>query len=387
MTEGRSDAPSRPQSAPVSERWRRAAIEAAAAVAITRGVFLIIGLASSWLLASSRGPLTGGLLDIWVRWDARHFLEIATLGYTDPATDPNAPAFFPLYPLLIRTLDGIGVPSVAAGMIIATVATWVACTFLFLLAEDDVGTGAGRKAISYLLLFPTAVFLVAPYSEALFLAGAVGAFYFARRDRWVPTALSIAVASGTRAAGLFVIAGLACELVQRRRRLIDLARAGAALVAGLVPMLVYFAYLTRIEGTPMAYLTSQRIGWSREFVGPVGSLLQTWDQAMSGTGPTNWLFAWRFELIAAATGVAFTIWAAKKRQWGYAVYMGATMAVLVTSTWYFSIPRMLLTLFPIYTLLASATLMRPVLHESVMVVTGSLAVLGVVVFTQGAWFF
>ena len=180
MTLGRVHAPSRPAEAGASERWKRAAIEAAAAVAITRAVLLAIGYASTWLLASSRGPPRLGLLDIWVHWDARHFLEVATFGYTDPATDPNAPAFFPLYPLLIRALDGIGVPAVAAAMIIATVATWAACTFVFLLADDDVGPGAGRRAISYLLLFPTAVFLIAPYSEALFLAGATGAFYFAR---------------------------------------------------------------------------------------------------------------------------------------------------------------------------------------------------------------
>jgi hypothetical protein len=155
----------------------------------------------------------------------------------------------------------------------------------------------------------------------------------------------------------------------------------------MVPMLAYLGYLARIEGSPMAYLTAQRIGWSREFVGPVGSLLQTWDQAMSGAGPTNWLLAWRIELIAAVVGVAFTIWAALRREWGYAGYMGTTMAVLVTSTWYFSIPRMLLALFPIYLLTASATIRRPLLHDSVMIASGSLAVLGVVVFTQGAWFF
>jgi hypothetical protein len=386
MTVGRSEAPD-PRSAGSSERWRKAALEAAAAVAITRAVFLAIGYTSSWLLASSRGPLKGGLLDIWVRWDARHFLEVATFGYTDPATDPNAPAFFPLFPMLVHALDGIGIPTVLAAMIITTLATWVACIFLFLLAEDDVGEGAGRKAMSYLLLFPTAVFLIAPYSEALFLAGAVGAFYFVRRDRWVPAALCLAVASGTRAAGLFVAAGLVCELVRRRRGVADLARAGGALLIGVVPMLAYLGYLARIEGSPMAYLTAQRIGWSREFVGPVGSLLQTWDQAMSGAGPTNWLLAWRIELIAAVVGVAFTIWAALRREWGYAGYMGTTMAVLVTSTWYFSIPRMLLALFPIYLLTASATIRRPLLHDSVMIASGSLAVLGVVVFTQGAWFF
>jgi hypothetical protein len=368
--------------------WRHAALEAAKAVAVTRALFLAVGYASAWLLSSTRGPLDQGFLDIWVHWDARHFLEVAAFGYTDPATDPNAPAFFPLYPLMVGALDGLGIPAVAAAMIVSTAATWVACTFLYLLGEGDEGDGAGRRAVLYMLVFPTAVFLVAPYSEALFLAGAVPAFYFARRGQWNRAVLPIAVATATRAAGIFLVVGLAFELV--RRRTFDarsLLGAGASLATGCLPMLAYFAYLARVEGTPLAYFTAQRMGWNREFVGPAASFLKTWDMATRSEGPTNWLVAWRFELLAAAVGVGFTIWALLRREWGYAAFMGATMAALITSTWYFSVPRMLLTLFPIFLITASVTRLRLALHEAILVVAGSLAVLGVVVFTQGAWFF
>lgn len=368
--------------------WRHAALEAAKAVAVTRVLFLVVGYASAWLLSSTRGALDQGFFDIWVHWDARHFLEVAAFGYTDPATDPNAPAFFPLYPLTVGALDGLGLPPVPAAMIVSTAATWVACIFLYLLAEEDEGEGAGRAAVLYMLVFPTAVFLVAPYSEALFLAGAVPAFYFARRGEWSRAVLPTAVATATRAAGIFLIVGLAFELVRRRTKdARSLARAGLALAAGCLPMIAYFAYLARVEGTPLAYFTAQRIGWHREFVGPAASLMKTWELATRSEGPTNWLVAWRFELLAAAVGIGFTVWALLRREWGYAAFMGSTMAALVTSTWYFSVPRMLLTLFPIFVLVASVTRLRPALHEAILVVSGSIAVLGVVVFVQGAWFF
>jgi hypothetical protein len=362
--------------------------QAAALVAVTRLLFLGIAYASSWLLSPTLGPLRGGFFDIWVHWDARHFLQVATFGYTDPATDPNAPAFFPLYPLFTRAVDGLGIPMVAAAMLVSALATWAACVFLLLLADEDEGTGAGRRAVLYMLLFPTAVFLVAPYSESMFLAGAIGSFYFARRGRWMQAALPLAVATATRAAGAFVGLGLLFEFLRGRSSpRVPVSRVAAALVIGSLPALAYLVYLINIEGTPLAYFTAQRVGWSREFVGPVDSFLRTWHAATGPDGPTNWLIAWRFEIAGAAVGVAVTVWALLRREWGYAAYMGSTMVVLMTSTWYFSIPRMLLTFFPIFVFLASITGRHPVWHETIILVSAPAAVLGVVVFTQGAWFF
>jgi hypothetical protein len=350
----------------------------------TRVLLMAIAYAAGWYLAADGSAAPS--VAMWDRWDGSILMRIARLGYTE-AADPHATAFFPGFPLLLKPFAGSATAVLYAALLINAIASIVAVRYLLLLGEEDAGESGGRRAAVYLLLFPTAVFLIAPYSEALFLAGATGAFYFARRGSWALAAVPLAVATATRAAGLFLIVGLVCEFVRRRHEAADAVKAVAALVVGMAPMLAYFAYLMRIEGTPMAYLSAQRIGWSREFVGPVESLLQTWAAAMNGTAPTNWLLAWRFEIVAALIGVGFTIWAARKREWGYAAYMGTTMAALVTSTWYFSIPRMLLGLFPIYLVIASATLRRPVFHEVVMVSSGSLAVLGVVVFTQGAWFF
>jgi hypothetical protein len=86
-------------------------------------------------------------------------------------------------------------------------------------------------------------------------------------------------------------------------------------------------------------------------------------------------------------GVFFLVWALRKKEWGYATYMAATLAALMTSSWYFSIPRILLTLFPMVLFLAGWTLNNDRRHESTILVMAPLAALGVVVFTQGIWFF
>jgi hypothetical protein len=378
-----------PEDGPRFEGPDRAAwTDALVIVVSVRVLLVVVAFGAAWMLAPGTGPLSEGFFDIWVRWDARHFLEVAEFGYTDMRTDPHATAFFPLYPLLIRALGATGLPPAAAGMLISLAATVVACAYLHALAEEELGAGAGRRATLYLVLFPTAVFLIAPYSEALFLAGAIPAFYYFRRAMWLHGALPAAVAVGSRAAGLFLLFGLALEVVRRGdfRRAV-LARAGMALGAAALPVIAFGGYLLAVKGDAFYFLVDQREGWYRDFVGPVQSLINTWNLTASEESPTNWLFTWRMEIVAAAVGVGLVVWAVAKREWGYAGFMGLMMAALLTSTWYFSIPRMLLTMFPAVLLLAAITKDRPVRHELTIALMAPVAALGVIVFTRGAWFY
>jgi hypothetical protein len=230
--------------------------------------------------------------------------------------------------------------------------------------------------------------LIAPYSESLFLAGAVAAFYYARRGRWHLVALPAAVAMGARAAGIFLLIGLAVEFLRHRDfKLERVANAAFALTVGVLPLLAYGAFLARAMGDPLMFLVHQKEGWGRTFVGPIQSFWNTWLTWDVASYPTNWLLAWRIEVLAAAVGVGLTLWAVAKREWGYAAFMGSMLAVLMTSTWYYSIPRMLLSMFPIVLFLSEATKDRPHLHEWLVLALAPLATLGVVVYTQGGWFY
>ena len=354
----------------------------------SRVALMIVAFAGTWYLSGdTNGRSTVGILDMWHRWDAVHFTDIATYGYFAPETDPNAAAFFPLLPLLIDMLMKIGFEPRFAGMFISFIASVVAGAYLYRLAETDVGEGGGRRAVGYLFLFPTAVFLIAGYTEALFLAGAIPAFYYARQGRWQLVALPAAVAMGSRLAGLFLLIGLAVEFI--RQKDFSLTRMSGALFAGavgLLPLLLYGVFLQNATGNFLEFKDAQYRGWGRMVVSPVASFTTTWN-TWFGDYTTNWLFAWRVEILAALVGLVFVVWAFWRREWGYGAYMLATMVVLMTSTWYFSIPRMLLSLFPIVILLAHYTHDNPARHQSVLMAMGPLAALGVIVFTRGNWFY
>jgi len=106
---------------------------------------------------------------VWDRWDAPHVREIAQLGYGPPA-DPARIVLLPLFPALMAA-GALVVSPLLAGSLISFGATLVATAGLYVLARRDGGDCAmGRTAVLALVLFPTAFALVAPYSEALFLA-------------------------------------------------------------------------------------------------------------------------------------------------------------------------------------------------------------------------
>ena len=366
-------------------------VEALKLVAFSRIVFLGVAYLAASFLASTNGSSDIGVFEMWTRWDARHFLEIAEFGYTDPRSDAHATAFFPLWPLLIRALSATGITPAFAGMLLATAASVVAVAYLYRLAEEELGRDAGRRASLYLLFFPTAVFLVAPYSESLFLAGAIPAFYYARRGRWIASGMCAAVAMGARAAGVFLLCGLALEFVRQRNFSGATLRRGlAGGVLALLPLVAFGAYLWQVKGDPLYFFTDQRLGWGREFSGPMEALRSTWDGTRVDAGEgvlTNFVIGWRVEIVAVALGILALLWALIKREWGYAGYMGVFLAFLVTSTIYLSVPRTLLSMFPIVLFLAAWTRLDVRRHETVLLGFAAIAMLGVVAFTRQAWFY
>jgi hypothetical protein len=366
-------------------------LEALKLVAFARVVYLVVAYLAASFLASSDGSSDIGVFEMWTRWDARHFLEIGEFGYTDARSDAHATAFFPLWPLLIRALSATGITPALAGMLLAAAASVVAVAYLYRLAEEELGRDAGRRASLYLLFFPTAVFLVAPYSESLFLAGAIPAFYYARRGHWIASGMYAAVAMGARAAGAFLLCGLVLEFVRQRNfsRAV-LRRVLVAAVIALLPLVAFGAYLWQVKGDPLYFFTDQRLGWGRDFSGPLEALRTTWEGTRVDAGEgvlTNFVIGWRVEIVAVALGILALVWALIKREWGYAGYMGVYLVFLVTSTIYLSVPRMLLSMFPIVLFMAAWTGRDTRRHETVLLGFAAIAMLGVVAFTRQAWFY
>jgi hypothetical protein len=149
------------------------------------------------------------LVGVWQRWDACWYTKIAAHGY-EPGT--SSTAFYPLLPALMRAVGPwTGGDPALAGLLINAAAAIAALYGLWRLVSEDFDAEVADRAVLYLAVFPAAFFLFAPFTEALFLAGAVWALLAARRRTWLLAALAAALAALARPLGVLLVVPLAWE--------------------------------------------------------------------------------------------------------------------------------------------------------------------------------
>jgi len=275
------------------------------------------------------------------RQDAAWFLRIATTGY---APGDGSAAFFPLYPLTVRLVGALpGVGPLGAALIVSNAAFLGALLMVHALTRLELGREAARRTVLFGAFFPTAFFLLAPYTEPLFLLLSISAFWFARRDRWLLAMLAGAGAAATRNIGALLIVALAVEaLSQWRHGRLLLPRLGAAFGVALGPF-SYLLYWQVRFGDFWAPLDAQR-NWQRE---PTFPLTAVWHALTLAWRYQTW---WLIDVIVVGIAIAGVLVAAFRIPLTYTVYAGMSVLIPLTFTYdqrpLTSMPRFMAVVFP-----------------------------------------
>ena len=162
---------------------------------------------------------------------------------------------------------------VLAGIVISLAATLGSFALLYRLAEPKLGADGARRAVLYLAVFPTALFLQAVYSESLFLVLVLAAFLLAERGRWPAAGAATGLAVLTRIAGVALLPALA--VMAWRRPPGERRRALASLCLAPLIFAAYPLYLGTARDDGFAFARSQGF-WNRHLsaAGPLGGI---WD--------------------------------------------------------------------------------------------------------------
>jgi hypothetical protein len=205
-------------------------------------------------------------------WDGRWYRMVAQGGYLLVPGRASDPAFFPLYPVLLRGVHFLGVGWGIAGPLLSNTALLAGLIAFYALTRELFPDALARRATTYLAVFPLGYVFSMAYPESVVLVLVAAAPLAALRRRWWLAAACGAAAALARPEGLFLALPLAGIAWQQRHDL-SAVRRGAAAAAVLAPaaaLASYPLYLASVLHDPLAWTRAEH-AWGRKFslLGPV----------------------------------------------------------------------------------------------------------------------
>ncbi|PNV81629.1 MAG: hypothetical protein C0179_01675 [Fervidicoccus sp.] len=241
-----------------------------------RGLLVLFTASKLALLLISVMFSNFSIQEAMTMWDAKHYIDIATRGYSSP----DEYAFSPLFPLLIRLFNHfIGIPWLSAA-IISNAFSYLAIILVARLY--------GTEAACILAFFPTFLaYTLFPYSEALSLTFIALSLLFSQKGKNTITSMisfSLAILTSYSTA-----IALPSFLLLRRKKLI------------LIPIAVgiaIFAFFYVETGDPLYYFYVEGKYWGSDIAMPWGQAIwilhgwftsQPWGLGSIRLPPAYWL--------------------------------------------------------------------------------------------------
>jgi len=287
------------------------------------------------------------LVSLHAKWDSFWYLDIAQNGYSfNGAEKLSNIVFFPLFPFLIQAFSFFTMGnSILAGWIISTIFLLLALLYLFKLVKEFHPEINPYLPIIFLLIFPTAFFLNAVYTESLFLFLSLATFYYGLRKKFLSAGIFGFFASLTRVTGVLLFIPLLWEYLKSHN--FDLIRSlnSKLLPIFLIPVgtLSFFLY-HYLKFDDFLLFFRVESWWGRMF-------RLNKDHFLLFSNPAIVNFCLDVFFIIFALIVLYFVF--KKLRTSYSLYMLATLAVVLSTGTFMSVGRYILVLFPIYILLAS----------------------------------
>ena len=344
---------------------------------LAAGFFGIIalGLAPTPGFTLSRNPF----VNMPARFDAGWYGDIALDGYhwDNQFQRQRNIAFFPALPMLMRSVSAVlgaadrtapwerrMLRALWSGVLVSLVAFFWALRYLVRVGEDFLGPERAASAALLLAAYPFSLFYSVPYTESLFLLGAVGAFYHFRREQWVAASLLGLLAGLSRPNGCFMSVPLGILALQHawgmaRAGGLDAKTAGAAavrLAVAAMPgigMLIFTVYLYSLSGVWFAWARSHE-AWGRTFHGvaplvtAIGGLFDEPLIDAVARNPFNTL-----NTLGLLFALALLVPVFRRLGTGWGVFVIVNIAPPLVTGGVLSMGRLTSTLFPLFLALAA----------------------------------
>ena len=137
-------------------------------------------------------------------YDAIPYTSIAKNGYLLESEY----AFFPLFPMLVRLLHYIKIPYEVGGILISNIALLISLFVLSKLINN-------KKSLYYLIVSPILVYTTICYTESLYILLTLLAFYYYKKNKYLPSAIFTGLSTLTRNSGIILWGAIGLEMLYR----------------------------------------------------------------------------------------------------------------------------------------------------------------------------
>lgn len=368
-------------------------------VALCVGIRVILQVLGMISVAAHGQAVWPNALEMWSHWDAPHYLRIAEVGYVpdtpvpEVCLGPDKPVhpcddhlfivFFPFFPTAVAFVGFVLRNLIASGIVVSLAASVGAAWFLYRLVSIDRGHDEGWRAVLLLLSFPTAYFLAAPYSEALFLFAVVASMYAARTGLWLQAGVAGALATGTRVTGIALVPGLLAEVIVQRR---DRLRRAVFVAIAFVGISTYLAINQIVHDNPFHFLDVQRSHWYQHLIPPSQSIADAVRAIVTGSDGQDAGFIYWGRLAGFAFAAPVLVLGARRLRVPDSIYAWIGFVFILSASWLISLPRYLLVLYPLF--MVGAGVIRSRRAMGVAIAAGSVVQVWLFWrYAAGAWTF
>jgi hypothetical protein len=321
------------------------------------------------------------LRDAFTHWDAISYLDIAGHGYP-PRLDYHD-AFLPGYPLLVKAASLLTRDLVSAGVLVSALAELAALLFIHELVSRERDGRAAKFAVWAVALAPLGYFFSGVYTESAFIAGTALSLLLVRAGNMRGASLAAAFAVAMRLTGIVLLPVIAIEMARQGR-----VRSDARWLALVpLPLLLFAAYMSVRSGDVLALAHAESLpSFGEAPAWPWDGLRATWATAATATDPTNHSIFIR-ETVAGLLGFAVVAvaWIDARFPRSMALYCTLVWLMAVSLTFWRSVPRYDLALFPAIIVVADVTARTPAVRPLLVAAAAALLGWGAFMFAQGQW--
>jgi hypothetical protein len=340
--------PVKEQAAPAVPALQQGDLQLIALILAIKALLFLFAGQSYQVLQNDHIVGLRGWLEIWNRWDAFNYQQLAQYGYSAMGDTAPLLVFYPLYPWTVRLFAVVTHDYLTSAFIVSGLASIAAAILLKRLVELDYSKELAERAVWFLLIFPTSYFLHIGYTESFFLMLVLSCVLAARKGRWVLVGLFGALSCLTRPNGLVLIPALVVEAAHQywttRRwqwQWLWIAAVGLGFAG-------YLLLNKQVTGDFFAFSPIMREHFSKSLASPWTGIQSTF--AAMNRPPSEGEMIGIQELLFIVLGFACTVVSWIKLRPLYSVWMTGNWLLLVCVTFVLSVPRYTLTMFPIFIL-------------------------------------